>query len=70
VVELYKQWYSEQIDKPLPDYIEEHWKEESTDTSEVATNAFYRLLGDPEQDLDDIINELFGKIEQLKTKQQ
>ena len=66
VVALYKQWNSEQSDKPLPDYIEEHWKEESTDTTEVASNAFTAMMGDPEQDLDDIINEVFGKTEQLK----
>ena len=68
VVSLYKQWYSEQSDKPLPDYIEEHWKEESTDTAEEATNAFYRLFGDPEQDFEDIINEVFGKTEQLQER--
>lgn len=64
VVALYKQWYSEQSDQPLTDYVQEHWKEEST--AEVASNAFNHMMGDPEQDLDDIINELFGKIEQLK----
>ena len=61
VVALYKQWYSEQSDQPLTDYMQEHWKEESTDTAEVASNAFNAMMGDPEQDLDDIINEVFGK---------
>ena len=58
VVALYKQWYSEQSDKPLADYVQEQW--EGDDTAEVASNAFN----------DDIINELFGKTEQLKTKEQ
>ena len=69
VVSLYKQWYSEQSDKPLPDYIEEHWKEESTDTAEMASNAFTAMMGDPVQDFNDIINEVFGNSEQLKTKE-
>lgn len=52
--------------KHFTDYVQEHWKEESTDTAEVASNAFTVMMGDPEQDLDDIINEVFGKTEQLK----
>lgn len=65
VVALYKQWYSEQSDQPLSDYVQEHW-EERTDTAEMATNAFTAMIGDPMQDFNDIINEVFGKTEQLK----
>ena len=54
VVELYKQWCGEWTDQALPDYMQEHWQEEDT------------TKGDPEQE--DIINEVFGKTEQLKTK--
>ena len=64
VVALYKQWYSEQSDKPLVDYVQEHWKEE--DTAKEASNAFNAMVGDPMQDFNDIINEVFGKTEQLK----
>lgn len=58
VVEIYKQWCGEWTDQSLSDYVQEHWQEE--DTAEVAANTFN----------DDIINELFGKTEQLKTKEQ
>lgn len=66
VVELYKQWCGEWTEQPLSDYVQEHWEEE--DTAEVAANAFTAMLGDPEQDFNDIINEVFGKTFQHKTK--
>lgn len=64
VVALYKQWYSEQSDQPLSDYIQERWQEE--DTAKEASNAFNAMVGDPMQDFNDIINDVFGKTEQLK----
>ena len=56
VVALYKQWYSQQSDKPLVDYVQEHWQEK--DAAEV---------GDPEQDLDSIIKDLKIIIKKLKS---
>lgn len=66
VVALYKQWYSEQSDQPLYDYMMERW-EDNDDTAEEATNAFNAMMGDPEQDLEDIINELKIIIKKLKS---
>lgn len=65
VVELYKQWCGEWTNQSLSDYIHEHWQED--DTAEVASNAFNRMIGDPEQDLDDIINKLKIIIKKLKS---
>lgn len=55
VVELYKQWCGEWTDQPLSDYVQEHWQEEDT------------AKGDPEQNLEDIINELKIIIKKLKS---
>lgn len=68
VVSLYKQWYSEQSDKPLPDYIQERWQEDDN-SNDISSNFLDEIFGDPAQDFNDIINEVFGVSEQLKNKQ-
>lgn len=66
VVSLYKQWYSEQCDQPLYDYVQERW-EDNDDTAKDASTAFNAMMGDPEQDLDSIIKDLKTIIKKLKS---
>lgn len=64
IVSLYKKWYSEQNDKPFYNYVMERWED---NTAKEASNAFSAMMGEPEQDLDSIINELKTIIKKLKS---
>lgn len=50
VVALYKQWYSEQCDQPLYDYVIERWNDNETPYS------LDGIMGDVQRDIDDFID--------------
>lgn len=52
VVALYKQWYSEQCDKPLYDYVIEQWNGNGNETP----YSLDCIMGDVQRDLDDFID--------------
>lgn len=52
VIDIYKQWYSEQCDQPLYDYVIERWNDNGNETP----YSLDCIMGDVQRDLDDFID--------------